>query len=170
VSTILAQPNDTLLVAHLQISPGVSNESMHTVSFLIEAEFKAEETQRHVCPEDLENEDDTHAVSESENESTYTDDSFVERDEVSEDGDFDPNASTQAISASETSSNEDSECESIDDAATECESIDDAASECESIDDAAADSVRQQEQTSSAEHLCHRAFKRPKEGLPRGRA
>jgi len=120
----------------------------------IEAEFRAEETQRHVCSEDLENEEDTHAVSDSEHDSAYTDDSFVERDDVSEDGDFDPTASTQAMSASETSSDQDSACESIDDTATECESTHDAATECESThdaatecgnNDAAADSVREQE-------------------------
>ena len=73
--------------------------------------------------EDLEMEEDTHGLSESENESIYTEDSFVEHDEGengSEDGDFEPTGSTLAISASETSSSEDSECESSDNASTDC--------------------------------------------------
>ena len=62
-------------------------------------------------------------MSESDNESVYTEDNFVEHgeeDNGSVDGDFTPSASTQAISASETSSAEDSECESSDDASTDC--------------------------------------------------
>ena len=95
-----------------------SSKRFRACAAQIEAEFKAEETLQHVRAEDLEVEEETHAVSESENESTYTADSFIEHDEP-EDSSEDFEASTQAFSVSETSSSEDSECESIDDAGTE---------------------------------------------------
>ena len=92
-----------------------SSKRFRACAAQIEAEFQTEETLQHVRAEDLEEE--THAESESDNES-YTADSFVEHDEA-EDSSEDFEASTQAFSVSETSSSEDSECESIDDAGTE---------------------------------------------------
>jgi hypothetical protein len=89
-----------------------SSKRFRACAAQIEAEFQTEETLQHVRAEDLEEE--THAESESDNES-YTADSFVEHDEA-EDSSEDFEASTQAFSVSETSSSEDSECESIHDA------------------------------------------------------
>ena len=146
-----------------------SSKRFRACAAQIEAEFQTEETLQHVRAEDLEEE--THAVSESDNES-YTADSFVEHDEA-EDSSEDFEATTQAFSVSETSSSEDSECEDAECEDAECEDAEgedaegedaegedaegedaeceDAEcedAECESIDDAGTEQISSAEQQS----------------------